>query len=39
MNFLEFMVHEFLKFNVPRFFATLAYLTASPRLAGGGLII
>ena len=27
MNFSKFMVHEFLKFNVPRFFATLAYLT------------
>jgi hypothetical protein len=28
-----------LEFNVPRFFATLAYLTASPRQAGGGLSI
>jgi hypothetical protein len=27
MNFLEFMDHDFLKFNVPKIFATLAYLT------------
>jgi hypothetical protein len=26
-DFLEFMVHDFLKFNVPKIFATLAYLT------------
>ena len=27
-DLLKFIVQDFLKFNVPRFFATLAYLTA-----------
>ena len=36
MNFLEFMVHDFLKFNVPRFFATLAYLNSLAQAGGGG---
>jgi hypothetical protein len=36
MNFLEFMVHDFLKFNVPRFFATLGYLNSLAKAGGGG---
>jgi hypothetical protein len=35
---LEFMVHDFLKFNVPKIFATLAYLTGLPRQGGGALL-
>ena len=27
-DFLKFIVQDYLEFNVPRFFATLAYLTA-----------
>jgi hypothetical protein len=36
MNFWKFMVHDFLKFNVPKIFATLGYLTGKPRQGGGG---